>query len=154
MREAPVAPLTSASVLRDIEAQTTRLVRRHRRLVREQSRAVHPALTSMAYRVLTVLVDQGPQRATHVCRALAADPGAVSRAVIMLVDLQLVTTAADRDDRRATMLSVTPWGHERVAAVRTAMRAHWARTLDDWSEPELMALVRGLARFNEATAGS
>lgn len=75
------------------------------------------------------------------------DQSTVSRAVAALVGHGLVERAPDPADRRASILVVTPAGHDALAEAGRWFDAVLARALDAWQEDEIDVLTASLGRF-------
>lgn len=152
-RSQTVVPSTDGGRARSLlrlEQEVGVLFRRVRRVVGDRARAVHPDLQPAAYLLLSHLHEHGPMRASGLSELFSVDKGAVSRQVQHLVDLGLVDRTPDPEDGRATLVSVSPSGAERLADVV----AHRRRTLDErlaeWSQADLDHLADVLASYNTA----
>jgi DNA-binding MarR family transcriptional regulator len=137
-----------ADLLGSLEQEVGVMVRRIRRVIREQARAVHPELQSSSYLMLSWLDQQGPQRASAMVEAFCIDKGAISRQIQHLVDLGLVDRSPDPEDGRATLVSATPEARSRMAAVAAERRRWLDGRLRDWSDEELSDVVSLLGRYN------
>lgn len=133
-----------------IERELGVLIHRIRRRTVHNAAAVHPELQPAAFPVLLFVVDHDGVRASEVVEHFGIDKGAVSRHVVHLEALGLVTRACDPDDRRAQTIVGTDLGRARVAAARAGRREVVAAQLADWSDGEVAALATGLARYNAA----
>ncbi|MDP9792077.1 DNA-binding MarR family transcriptional regulator [Catenuloplanes nepalensis] len=76
------------------------------------------------------------------------DPSTVSRAVAHLVSLGLVARTPDQEDRRASVLSVTPKGRDAIAELHEWYRTVAAGALKGWTPVEMDDFARMLARFS------
>lgn len=137
-------------LLESLETEVAVLMRRARRVIALRAAMVHPDLMPTSYVVLNLINERGPLRASHVAETFALDKGAVSRQVQHLTELGLVERSPDPDDRRASMLSVTDEGHERLAAVLASRRARLRERLDDWGDGQLAEFVDHLGHYNSA----
>ncbi|MCR1783904.1 MarR family transcriptional regulator [Nocardioides carbamazepini] len=147
----PATPtLTRDDALADLEAEVGVLIRRVRRVIAERARAVHPELMPSSYLMLGYVRDHGPLRASAMCAVFGIDKGAVSRQVQHLIDLGLVDRSPDPEDGRATLLSVSQEGAERLAAVAAERRELLAERLADWPAEELSDFAASLRRYNDA----
>lgn len=131
-----------------IEQQLFKLMRR--------SNAIHVTTASgevelerSSYGILCLLADEGPLRLGAIATAFHLDPSTVTRQAQTVVRLGLAGKEADPDDRRATVLSLTPAGRESI----TAARRHRRKTLDlwlaAWSPEELETFASVLGKFND-----
>jgi len=136
--------------LRALEHEMGVLVRRIRRVIAERARMLHPDLSPVAYSMLMALNDSGPRRASDLVEIFSIDKGAVSRQVQALLELGLIDRRPDPEDRRAMILAITEEGNRRLANLALIRRHEVSARLDSWSEEDLSAFVRSLARYNSA----
>ena len=107
-----------------------------------------------AYILLARLVLDGPRRSNALAESVHSDPSTVSRQVAGLVRAGLVERTPDPEDGRATLLTVTPEGTRRMRDVGARRRRLLDERLGEWSEKELDAFVRQLARYNASLSDS
>ncbi len=93
-------------------------------------------------------MDREGARASEVVEHFGIDKGAVSRHVVHLESLGLLSRSCDPEDRRAQTLVPTDLARERVGSLRAARRRDVAGRLTDWSAEDLAALAEQLARYN------
>ncbi|MEO7350293.1 MAG: MarR family transcriptional regulator [Marmoricola sp.] len=136
--------------LRALEHEMSVLVRRIRRVIAERARMLHPELSPVAYSMLMALNDGGPRRASDLVEMFSVDKGAVSRQVQALLELDLIKRTQDVDDRRAMILAISDEGNRRLANIALTRRHEVSERLQDWTEEDLSAFVRALARYNIA----
>jgi DNA-binding MarR family transcriptional regulator len=74
-------------------------------------------------RALSVLIGHGAMRPSALSEHLHITPRSVTEMVDSLEERGLVTRADDPDDRRATIVALTPQGEQLGQSIRTA-RAH------------------------------
>ncbi len=134
--------------LLQVEQELGVLIHRVRRRTVQVASAVHPELQPAALPVLLLVVDHDGLRASDVVEHFGIDKGAVSRHVVHLESLGLLTRACDPQDRRAQTIVATDEGRRRVAAIRVARREVVAGRLADWTAADLQQLADGLARYN------
>lgn len=134
--------------LDDLEHEVGVLLRRARRVIRARAEQVHAELSAPAYMILRFLKDRGAVRASLIAECFETDKGAVSRQVQHAVDLGLVERSADPDDKRASLLELTPAGHQGLADVDGVRRERLKERLDEWDDDALGALVAQLHRYN------
>jgi DNA-binding MarR family transcriptional regulator len=134
--------------LQALEHEMGVLVRRIRRVIAERARMLDPDLSPVAYSMMTALNDSGPQRASALVEIFSVDKGAVSRQVQALLELGLIERTPDPEDRRAMILAVTEEGRRRLATIAQTRRQQLTTRLESWSDEELSAFVRSLARYN------
>jgi DNA-binding MarR family transcriptional regulator len=76
------------------------------------------------------------------------DPSTVSRAIAQLVALGFVTRTPDPEDRRASVLTVTPQGREALAGMHAWYARVATEALRDWTPMEIDDFTAMLARFS------
>ena len=140
--------MAEEQTLQALEHEMGVLVRRIRRVIAERARMLDPDLSPVAYSMMTALNDSGPQRASALVEIFSVDKGAVSRQVQALLELGLIERSPDPEDRRAMILAVTEEGRRRLATIAQARRRQLTTRLESWSDEELSAFVRSLARYN------
>ncbi|GAA4376977.1 MarR family winged helix-turn-helix transcriptional regulator [Nocardioides caricicola] len=143
-------PATRADLLAGLDGEFTVLVRRIRRVIRQQAREVHPDLQIASYLLLAWLANNGPQRGSTVAEQLGIDKGAISRQAQHLEELGLLSRSADPDDGRAMLLAASDGAVARLARMRDERRRTLDERLGDWSEADLASLVSLLGRYNHA----
>lgn len=141
---------TRVDALRDLETEVGVLIRRVRRVIGERARAVHPELLPASYLMLAHVRDHGPLRASAMCAVFDIDKGAISRQVQHLIDLGLVDRQPDPEDGRATLLTASEDGRQRLETVAVERREMLAERLGEWSADELAAFSDSLRRYNDA----
>ena len=141
-------PARKDESLLQIERELGVLIHRVRRRTVLVASTVHPDLQPAALPVLLFVLDHDGVRASDVVEHFGIDKGAVSRHVVHLEALGLLTRACDPQDRRAQTIVATDEGRTRVEAVRAARREVVAGRLADWTASDLEHLADGLARYN------
>jgi len=131
-----------------LEREVALLLRRSRAIQGRLAGKLHSGLDGAAYGLLVLLDDAGPLRASDVVVKLGLDKSTVSRQVASLVDLGLVDRAADPDDGRAQVLSISAEGHRRLSQLRDARRERWEADLADWDTTDVATLGDLLGRLN------
>jgi DNA-binding MarR family transcriptional regulator len=142
------APVDPHDAFVALEREIGLLLRRGRAISTRLAAELHPDLDGAAYGLLALLQDAGPLRASDVVGRLGLDKSTVSRQLSQLVALGLVERTADPDDGRAQVLTPSPEGSERLAAIRDVRRARWGRDLGDWPAKDVATLARLLDRLN------
>lgn len=133
-----------------IEQQITRLLRRSQRIHLSTGGADEVYLERSAYGILCQLADEGPQRLGSLATTFGLDPSTITRQVRALEDAGLAARTTDTTDRRASILDLTTEGRTVLDRTRAHRRERLRRAMDDWSEDELLAFGRLLAKFNVA----
>ncbi len=141
---------TKTESLRRIERELGVLLHRVRRRTARSAAAVHPDLQPAALPVLLFVLDHEGVHASDVVEHFGIDKGAVSRHVVHLESLGLLTRTCDLEDRRAQTIVATDLGRDRVEAVRAERRKVVAGRLTDWSSDDLGGLADLLARYNSS----
>jgi DNA-binding MarR family transcriptional regulator len=131
-----------------LEREIALLLRRARAISARLAGELHPDLDGAAYGLLALLEDTGPLRASDLVTRLGLDKSTVSRQVSTLVDLGLVERAADPADGRAQVLTPSPEGSARLAAIREVRRARWEADLASWPAEDVATLAELLGRLN------
>ncbi len=133
-----------------VEDEVGVLIRRIKHVIAERACEVHPELHPMSYPLLAHIGRCGPLRAVALCDAFAMDKGGVSRQVQGLVDLGLIERQPDPEDRRATLLAMSPEGTRRMSAVSRSRSDRFAERLISWTDADLAAFADQLGRYNAA----
>jgi DNA-binding MarR family transcriptional regulator len=141
-----------ADSLAAVEHELRQMHRQIKRTISAHAATVHPELMPASYLVLSWIAENGPARGSAVVEQFNIDKGAVSRQIQHLVDLGLVVRTPDPADGRAQLLSVTETGAQRLEQAQAVRRRHWSEQLSGWTEEDLAAFSRQLARFNADTA--
>lgn len=132
----------------ELEAEIGILARRIRRVLNERADDLHPDLSTLGYSLLMVLEHSGPVRASYFVETFGVDKGAISRAVLQLVELDLVRRTPDPSDGRAAIVELTPRGLDSLRRVAEVRRQMLAERLENWDEGELRTFVALLAKYN------
>jgi DNA-binding MarR family transcriptional regulator len=112
------------------------------RLVAEGLQRRH--LTQPRIRVLTTLADEGPSTMSAIARALEVTPRAVTALVDALAEAELVERTRPPEDRRATIVALTPKGRRTVRDLRRGYARLAERLLGDVADADLDAALRVL----------
>ena len=110
---------------------------------------VDPELSRTDIVTLGVLATRGTCRPGRVAEVLCVDRSVISRQLAGLDQMGLIERAADPEDGRAELVSLSTAGHERLVAARDAMCAALAERLDPWSVPEIHHVVDTLDELTE-----
>ena len=98
-------------------------------------------------RALTVLLSHGEQRLSELSDHLHIAPRSTTEVVDALAERGLAGRRPDPDDRRATLVRLTPAGQETAAAIRAARATEaeaFFATLDDADRATLARILRQL----------
>lgn len=94
------------------------------------------------FSVLHHLAATGPTRQGQLAEAIGLDASTVSRHVRALLDEGLVKASRDRDDGRATVLSICPAGHDFLTDHLTRSRHVLQAATASFSAAERAELIR------------
>lgn len=83
----------------------------------------------------------------EVADALAVDPSTASRLVERCVEAGLLTRTVHAEDRRRSVLGLTPRGRELLDQVTANRRETIAQVVADWDREDLVQMVGLLARL-------
>ncbi|MFT4052049.1 MAG: MarR family transcriptional regulator [Microbacterium sp.] len=140
--EAARTEAARTEAVRALEAEFGDLLSRMRRILTEIAGRVSPGLLPGAYKVFTTIVHRESISQSALADHLLVDKGQLSRTVRDLEQLGLVRRDPDPDDGRASILSPTPLGRERLAAARAPQENALLHALDDWPLDEIRSLTR------------
>ncbi|WP_030488801.1 MarR family winged helix-turn-helix transcriptional regulator [Micromonospora chokoriensis] len=138
------------SALGRIETEVALLMRFGEATRRATGTAEHRVLDRAAYVILRHLADAGPQNVSALAARLNLDGSTVTRQVSALQRDGLITRTPDPSDGRGTVISPTPAGLQRMAAVQAARTRLYGDMLGDWSPEDRETLAALLGRLNQA----
>ena len=98
--------------------------------------------------LLIVLMESGPMRSNLLAEAVFSDPSTISRQVSVLVDHGLVVREPDPEDRRATLLAISPAGRSVVAEKMRLRDEHLASITAGWSDRDRDRFAELFTRFS------
>ena len=133
-----------------IETQVALLMRLGEATRRATGTAEHRVLDRAAYVILRHLDTAGPQNVSTLAARLNLDGSTVTRQVSAMQRDGLIARAPDPADGRGTVISATPAGLQRMAAVQAARTRLYGDILADWTSDERDTLATMLGRLNEA----
>ncbi|MEJ2863570.1 MarR family winged helix-turn-helix transcriptional regulator [Actinomycetospora flava] len=128
------------------------LERATRELVHVSMHAVNrlDTVSSRHLQALQALEDLGGAHVSRLAQALDVQPSTASRLSDRLSEAGLVTREMSPSNRRATLVELTPQGHQVLAAV-ARVRAEAYRAVSERMDPDdRQALLRGAAAFAAA----
>ncbi|MFI6068557.1 MarR family winged helix-turn-helix transcriptional regulator [Micromonospora sp. NPDC051227] len=138
------------STLGRIETEVALLMRFGEATRRATGTAEHRVLDRAAYVILRHLADAGPQNVSALAARLNLDGSTVTRQVSALQRDGLITRTPDPSDGRGTVISPTPAGLQRMAAVQAARTRLYGDMLSDWTPEDRSTLAALLGRLNQA----
>ncbi|MBW4702511.1 MarR family winged helix-turn-helix transcriptional regulator [Micromonospora sp. RL09-050-HVF-A] len=133
-----------------IETEVALLMRLGEATRRATGSAEHRVLDRAAYVILRHLDTTGPQNVSALAARLNLDGSTVTRQVSALQRDGLIARAPDPADGRGTVISPTPAGLHRMAAVRAARTRLYGDILADWTPTDRDTLATLLTRLNQA----
>jgi len=128
--------------VRALEAEFSELITRMRRILTENANRVSPGMLPGAYKVFTTIVRREAVSQSTLAETLVVDKGQLSRTVRELEQLGLVRRDPDPADGRASILSPTPLGLERLAEARAPQENTLLVALEDWPVHDIRNLTR------------
>ena len=117
------------------------ITRTSRRLRQTSDRGLSPSLTS----ALATLDSHGPLTPSELASRERVQRPTATRLVARLEELGVVQRAADPQDRRSSLLSVTPEGHALMVELRGRKTAYLAHRIEGLDPEERAALDRAAA---------
>jgi len=132
-----------------LEEQVGHLLRRaHQRATSIfQTNIGDEQITPTQYAALVKLMDEGELSQNHLGRLTAMDPATTQGVTRRLLDRELIVARADPDDKRRTLLSLSPKGRELVDRLVKNGPVITDETLKPLSEAERKAFLALLARL-------
>jgi DNA-binding MarR family transcriptional regulator len=144
---APAADEREAAVSA-VASELSGLLMSIRSLRVEEAALFHPGLQPGAFAVARWLRTDGPASAGAVATGLLMDKSSVSRHLRVLREEGFVQDEPDPEDRRSTILSLTPLAEERLEQVRASTRGRLQNRLHAWDTDDVESLAAALHRFN------
>ncbi|MGK5742067.1 MarR family winged helix-turn-helix transcriptional regulator [Micromonospora sp. URMC 103] len=126
------------------------LLMRFGEATRRRSSAEHRVLDRAAYVILRHLADAGPQNVSALAARLNLDGSTVTRQVSAMQRDGLISRKPDPRDGRGMVVSPTPAGLQRMAAVQAARTRLYGDILADWAPEDRDVLAEMLHRLNQA----
>ena len=102
--------------------------------------------------ILKVLKQQGNMSQSAIARELYHSDAAVSRQVGILLEDKLVSTAVDKDNRRATIVQLTVKGEEMLDAFETNITDFMTDILSEVPNEKLHQLIQNNCELQEIIA--
>lgn len=116
-------------------------------IVARSLNGVAEQITVPQLRVLVLLSARGPMNLSAVARHLDVNPSNASRTCDQLVASGRVSREPDAQDRRLTVLRLTPDGTRFVEGILTARRRLFEEVVSQMSADDQAFLARGLEAF-------
>ncbi|MFD7499896.1 MarR family winged helix-turn-helix transcriptional regulator [Streptomyces sp. NPDC059850] len=137
----------------DAEAMVTAVLTASRLLIAVSARslaAVEESLTLPQFRMLVVLDAGGPLSLSGLAGELGVQPSTTMRMIDRLVTTGVVARGVSAEDRRTSMISLTPDGRRVVAEVTDRRRQEIAGIVDVMPAGQRRHLIEALQAFAEA----
>ncbi|GAB3622214.1 MarR family transcriptional regulator [Mariniluteicoccus endophyticus] len=129
------------------EDEADRLLRALVLIGRAAKRTLRGPMDGGGYWLLHVLENQGPMRLTDLAVACDLDNSTISRHARTLETTGWVARTPDLDDRRATLLAISPEGARALAEARNERRALITERLSAWSPDDVLTMTDLLSRL-------
>lgn len=97
-------------------------------------------LDRSGYLLLVLLETRGEQTMSQLATAFDLDASTVTRQIAPLERRGFVVRARSHEDRRSTLVSITPAGREEREVVREARVTHLRSQLTEWPESKVRQL--------------
>jgi len=110
-------------------------------------------LTASDFTILSFLKRLEPCSAADLARAQRVTPQAATQQVAQLKEKKLIRTETSEINRRISLISITPEGHERLAEVITQTRRLESEMMAGLEEQERTMLLDLLARLVASMEG-
>ncbi|GAA4567758.1 MarR family transcriptional regulator [Micromonospora coerulea] len=133
-----------------IETEVALLMRFGEATRRGTGTTEHRLLDRAAYVILRHLASVGPQNVSALAAKLNLDGSTVTRQVSAMQRDGLIARTPDPTDGRGTVISPTPAGLQRMAAVQAARTRLYGDILAAWSPDDRDSLAALLHRLNQA----
>jgi len=149
----PMAPVVPAHTSEAPDELVDTVLAASRALVAVAARSLAAAgdeVTLPQYRALVVLAAKGPQGTADLAAALLVNPSTATRMCDRLVRKGLVRRHRQAGDRRTVRITLTPAGHDLVAAVTKRRRAELARLLGVLPQDQHEPVIAAFQAFAEA----
>jgi len=113
-----------------------------RRMDSEWSKGNFLGLNVMQARILVLLNEDGPQKASVLAEQLYVTPGAVTGIADKLLEMKLIDRDRAEDDRRVVMLTITEPGRELVQKIKVKRAALSSMMFSGLEAEEIQELTR------------
>ncbi|MFD4140089.1 MarR family transcriptional regulator [Streptomyces sp. NBC_00390] len=137
----------------DVDAVTGAVLTASRLLVAVSARSlasVEDRVTLHQFRLLVVLSTHGAAKLVLLAERLGVSPSTAMRMVDRLIGVGLVNRRTNPDNRRETVLQLTPEGARIVEEVMASRRKEIASIVKRLAPGQRAALIAALTAFNEA----
>lgn len=145
MTEDSLAPNSTSPhdrAISDLEVEFGELFGRMRRLYAAVAHSVDPRMHPGHYKIFSTIGRGDAANVSSMAESLHIDKAQVSRAVRELEDFGLVARLPNPADGRASILSLSPLGAERLALVRSPDSNSLVQPLKQWDVADINHLTR------------
>lgn len=142
-----------AEAIGDVDRVTEAVLTASRLLVAVSARSlneVEESLTLPQFRALVVLASRGPLRLTHLAEHLAVNPSTAMRMAERLVASGMIDRAANPENRRESILTLTDAGRRVVDQATSRRREEIAAIVERMPKAHRDRLVEALEAFSTA----
>jgi len=147
---APAAQETDArtAAVHRVEAQMGELFGRVRTMFAEIAERFHPGMLPATYRAFTTIARMGPVTASVIADKFIVDKAQISRIVRELEGHGYVSRSPDPADGRASLLTATELGLERLRIARGPQEHQLSESLAHWDVEQIESLADLLRALN------
>ncbi|MGC9154505.1 MAG: MarR family winged helix-turn-helix transcriptional regulator [Ferrimicrobium sp.] len=135
--------------LEEIEEGLRSMIRWSRRHSSQLAHDLYQGLDLTALTILAALADHPGSRLTSLAESLKLDLPNASRQTSLLEAAKLVEKATDPNDRRSTLLSLSPQGQKVLHQARRDSTDFMHRIYQDWDTSELAHFATMITRTIE-----
>ncbi|WP_298209688.1 MarR family transcriptional regulator [Ferrimicrobium sp.] len=136
--------------LEEIEDGLRSMIRWSRRHSSQLAHDLYQGLDLTALTILSALADSPQSRLTSLAEALKLDLSNASRQTSLLEAAKLVEKVTDPNDRRSTLLSLSPQGQKVLDQARSDSTEFMHRIYRDWKTSELQHFAAMISKTIEA----
>ena len=122
------------------------------RLIRIAAAATGNPTPSAQWRTLSILQVEGPMRVGELAVASRITQPGMTRLLATMVDEELVSRVADRDDSRAWLIELAPKGAAAIDAWRHQLSDALSSSFDDLSDEDWRVLDRAAELLSSRTS--
>ncbi|MCI2976143.1 MAG: MarR family transcriptional regulator [Ferrimicrobium sp.] len=136
--------------LEEIEDGLRSMIRWSRRHSSQLAHDLYQGLDLTALTILSALDDHPQSRLTHLAEWLKLDLSNASRQTSLLEAAELIEKTSDPNDRRSTLLSVSPKGKEVLEQARRESTNFMHSVYQEWDTSELAQFASMITRTVDA----
>lgn len=129
--------------------QINALVSATRSLSELSAASFHSDLQPAAFHIARWLHAFGPARPSAIAEAVHMDRSSTSTLLGRMRALGLTTSTPDPEDRRSTIVDLSPEGHDRVRLTLSLRGEQFLQRLSTWEDGEVVELTELLRRLTQ-----